>query len=96
MSSKLKVKFVQHLQLRGLAWNTQKIYLDTIKGLAVHYNQSPDELTNEQVHEYLKYLLLEKKSPVPSFVIAFPVFLISTALSWGGRSLIALGCQLNP
>lgn len=61
MSSELREKLVDRMNFYGLAKRTQENYITAIKGLAKYHNQSPDKLTDDQVREYFRYLLTERK-----------------------------------
>jgi len=41
--------------------HTKSNYIRGVKGLAEHFNQSPDILTNDQIQDYLRYLLEDRK-----------------------------------
>jgi integrase len=41
--------------------NTKTLYLKSIIGLERFYNQCPETLTNEQIQEYFRYLLEDRK-----------------------------------
>ena len=43
------------MKLRGLTPSTQATYLEAVKVLARHYNLRLDEITQEQVREFLLY-----------------------------------------
>ena len=45
MSSKLRKKLNDHMEFHGLAHHTKRGYIAAIRGLAGHYNLSPDELS---------------------------------------------------
>ena len=45
------------LQLRGMAERTQEGYLHEVRKLACYYSTSPDQLTEQQVADYLLYLI---------------------------------------
>jgi site-specific recombinase XerD len=49
------------LQLRGMGPRTQEAYIGAVARLARHYRRSPDELSAEQVQQYLLHLLRERK-----------------------------------
>ena len=51
---------IEDMKLRGLAESTQKRYLDSIKALANHFYRRPDQITQEQVRNYLIYLIEPK------------------------------------
>lgn len=61
MSSAIKEKFIEHMNLFGLSKTTQKGYLSGVRCLANHYELSPEKITDEQVRFYFRYLLLERK-----------------------------------
>jgi site-specific recombinase XerD len=61
MSSKLRKKLNDHMEFHGLAHHTKRGYIAAIRGLAGHYNLSPDKLTDDQVRAYFHYLLMERK-----------------------------------
>lgn len=42
MSSALRQKLIDRMDLYGLSKHTQKGYITAIKGLAEHYNRPPD------------------------------------------------------
>ena len=49
----LREKMVEEMKLRNFAARTQKSYLAAMVGLAKHYRQFPDQLTQEQIQTYL-------------------------------------------
>jgi integrase/recombinase XerD len=61
MSSAIRAKFIEHMELSGLSKHTQKSYITGVKGLAQYHNQSPEKLTNDQVRLYFQHLILERK-----------------------------------
>ena len=70
MGSRLRQRMHQDLQLAGLADGTQTLYLRAIKQLAAHYGKAPDQLTEQQVREYLLYLKNERNYAPSSLKIA--------------------------
>jgi site-specific recombinase XerD len=56
----------EDLQLAGLAEGTQTAYLRIVRKLAAHYNKAPDRLTEQQVREYLLYLMNHPRKYSPS------------------------------
>ena len=78
MSSTVKDQFIDHMNLNGLAENTKRGYLKSVKRLAGHYNCSPDLLTKYQVELYFKHLILNKKLWKTRKVIVIILFLILT------------------
>ena len=61
MSSKIREKFTEHMELFSLTKETQRGYISGVRCLAKHYSQSPETLTNDQVRAYFRYLLMERK-----------------------------------
>jgi integrase/recombinase XerD len=61
MSSKIRQKFIEHMELFSLTKETQRGYISGVRCLAKHYNQSPETLTDEQVRAYFRHLLTERK-----------------------------------
>ena len=57
----LRDQMIRELQLRRYAAGTQKTYLEAVVGLTKHFRISPDQLSASQVHDYLLYLMLERK-----------------------------------
>jgi site-specific recombinase XerD len=52
----LREKMVAEMKLRNFAARTQESYLAAMVGLAKHYRQFPDQLTQEQIRAYLLHL----------------------------------------
>jgi integrase/recombinase XerD len=61
MSTPIRAKFIEHMEFLGLAKQTQRSYINGVKGLAKYHNQSPENLTDEQVRAYFRHLLVERK-----------------------------------
>ena len=53
----LRQRMSRDLQLRGMAKRTHDGYLREVRKLACFYNAPPDQLTEQQVGEYLLYLI---------------------------------------
>jgi site-specific recombinase XerD len=51
---------INDLRVRNLAENTQKSYLQAVTGLAKYYRRSPDQLSPQEVQQYLIYLSQER------------------------------------
>ena len=58
----LRQKMIEDMQLRGLAEKTQAAYLRAVRQLAEYYNRSPDQVSEEEMRQYLLYLRQEKKA----------------------------------
>jgi integrase/recombinase XerD len=52
----LRQKMIRAMELRNLAQNTQRGYLTAVTGITRHYRQSPLELTQEMIEDYLLHL----------------------------------------
>ena len=59
--TELRQCMIQDMRLRGLAEGTQKVYLEAVKHLAAHYSRSPDLLTEDEVRDFLLYLIETRK-----------------------------------
>ena len=53
----LKNAFGKHLILQQYSSKTDEAYLHAVKGLAYFFNQSPNKLADEQIQDYLRYLI---------------------------------------
>lgn len=53
----LRERMSQDLQLRGMAQRTHDGYLREVRKLAGHYHTPPDQLSEQQVADYLLYLI---------------------------------------
>ena len=61
MNNNLKKQFIDYMTLQRFALATKKNYLTALEGLTQFHHQSPDTLTNEQIQEYLRYLIEDRK-----------------------------------
>ena len=59
--SSLREQMIQQMQLRGYSQQTIASYLNSIQTLSKHYNQSPDELTWDQIRLFIQRELIEKQ-----------------------------------
>lgn len=67
----LRKHFYDYMVLRGLAPNTQEAYILAVLGLARYYNQSPAKLSNDQIQDYLLYLIKDRCLAWSSLNVAF-------------------------
>jgi integrase/recombinase XerD len=85
--TRLRQRFIEDMQLRGLAPTTQRSYLHYVSDFANFYHTSPEHLDLEAVRQYELYLLHEKKmSPesINTFVSAVQfLFLVTLEMPWG-------------
>ena len=68
--SALQKRMVEDMQLRGFSSRTQDSYVRSVSGLAVHYNRSPDLLSEEEIRGYFVHLTCERKLARPTVTIA--------------------------
>ena len=61
MTTELRTQFLNYMTLQRFAYHTKRSYVSSVKGLAQFYKQSPDTLTNDQIQDYLLYLLEDRK-----------------------------------
>lgn len=57
----LRQQLIEELVLRGMSERTQEAYIHQVYHLAKYYRQSPDELTESQVRQYLVHLAQERQ-----------------------------------
>jgi integrase/recombinase XerD len=57
----LRQRMLEDMQLRGLAARTQEAYLGAVQQLALHYDKSPDLITEEELRRYFLFLFNEKR-----------------------------------
>lgn len=57
----LRERMTDTMVLRGFAARTQESYLSAIAALARHYGRRPDELTGDQLQDYLLFLMNDRK-----------------------------------
>jgi site-specific recombinase XerD len=83
----LRQRFIEDMQLRGLAPTTQRSYLHYVADYAKFYNTSPDKLDLEAVRQYELHMLHERKmSPesINSFVSAVQfLYQVTLEMPWG-------------
>ena len=61
MANELKTQFINFMTVQRFSDHTKRSYLTGVKLLAKHYMQSPDTLTNDQIQDYIRYMLEERK-----------------------------------
>jgi len=83
----LRQRFIEDMQLRGLASTTQRSYIHYVADYAKFYNTSPEHLDLEAVRQYELHLLHERKlSPesINTFVAAVQfLYLVTLEMPWG-------------
>jgi integrase/recombinase XerD len=71
MSTLLRERMLQDLQLGGLVDSTQEAYLRSVRKLVAHYHRAPDQLTEDQIRDYLLYLKNERKLAASTLNVVF-------------------------
>ena len=59
--TKLRRAFENHLILKRYSSKTNEAYILAVKGLANYHQQSPDKLSDEQIQDYFRYLIKDRK-----------------------------------
>jgi site-specific recombinase XerD len=57
----LRQQLIQELVLRGCSPRTQEAYVSAVYQLAKYYHRSPDQISDEEIRQYLWYLAQTKK-----------------------------------
>ena len=71
MTTALRQRMLQDLQLAGLSERTQEAYLRSVRQLADHFHTSPDRLSEHQVRDYFLHLKNDRKFASGSLVVAY-------------------------
>ena len=92
----LRQRFIEDMQLRGLAPTTQRSYVHYVAEFAKFYGVSPEKLDLEAVRQYELYLIEQKKLSAPSintFVSAIQFLYVETLeMPWGKSSFPRQHC----
>jgi len=67
----LRERMSQDLQLRGMAQRTHDGYLREVRKLACYFNTPPDQLSEQQVADYLLYLINDCEFAPGSLRVAY-------------------------
>jgi len=65
----LRQRMIEDMQLRGLSERTQDAYVRAVRKMAEHYGRSPDQISEEELRQYLLYLRNEKHVSSSLFVV---------------------------
>ena len=66
----LRAKYIRDLAIRGRATRTQQSYTSYVADLARHYRRSPDQISYEEVADWLHHLIKERHQAASSVNIA--------------------------
>jgi site-specific recombinase XerD len=70
MTTSLRQRMHQDLQLAGLAEGTQKAYLRVVKQFAEHFQKPPDQISEQEFRDYLLFLKNQRHYSPSSLKIA--------------------------
>ena len=70
MTTHLRQRMIEDMQLWGLAERTQEMYVIVVRQLAEHYSKSPDLITEEELRQYFLYLKNDKQYTHSSITVA--------------------------
>jgi integrase/recombinase XerD len=71
MTTQLRQRMHQDLQLAGLSEGTQGAYLRVVRQLADHYHTPPDRLSEQQVRDYLLHLKNDRRLASATLIVAY-------------------------
>jgi site-specific recombinase XerD len=90
----LRQRFIEDMQIRNLAVNTQDYYVQQVSRFARHFNKSPVLLGPEQIRAYQVYLTNERKLATSSILVTISAlrFLYKVTLQkdWTFENVIAV------
>jgi integrase/recombinase XerD len=70
MTTLLRTRMQEDLQLAGLAEATQKAYLQAVRRFAAHFHKPPDQISEQEFREYLLYLKNQRRFSAGSLRVA--------------------------
>jgi integrase/recombinase XerD len=70
MTTPLRQKMIEDMQLCGFAAMTQEAYLLAVRQLAKHCRKSPDQISEEELRQYFLYLMNVKRAARNTCTIA--------------------------
>jgi len=83
---------IEDMQVRNLALNTQRSYLEQVSRFARHFHKSPEQLGPEDIRAYQIYLTNEKNLAPSSVIIAVAalrfVYKVSLKKNWHFEEVI--------
>ena len=87
----LRAKYIRDLAVRGRALRTQESYSSYVADLARYYNRSPDQITYDEVVDWIHYLIRERHLAASSVNIAVNAvrFLYGVTLQRDVQALLA-------
>jgi site-specific recombinase XerD len=65
----LRQKFMDEMELRGFSENTIRSYVGVVRELARHFKRSPDQITDEELKQYLLHRIREDKCAAATIIV---------------------------
>lgn len=65
--TKLRKRMIRDMQARNFSLLTQQSYLRSVASLSQYFNRSPDQISIDEVYDYIAYLLAERKVAVGTY-----------------------------
>jgi site-specific recombinase XerD len=59
--TELRSRMIRDMTVRGFSPRTHESYIGAVRGLAKHYRRPPDELSAEEVQNYLVHMITKRK-----------------------------------
>ena len=84
----LRQRFIEDLQLRNRSPKTIAAYVYHVRELARHFQQSPERLSDDQIHRYLLYLLHDKQVSWASYNQAVAAFRFFYRVTYPSDTLV--------
>ncbi len=89
----LRQHFIEDMQIRNLAVNTQDYYVQQVSRFARHFNKSPLLLGPDQIRAYQLYLTNERKLATSSILVAISalrfLYRVTLKKDWTFEDIIA-------
>jgi integrase/recombinase XerD len=87
--TQLRERMVKELQLARKAANTQQAYVRAVEGLARYYRRPPDQISVEEIRDYLRHQLvdLDLAWSTCNVTMCGLIFLYTRVLGWEGLRL---------
>ena len=70
MTTPLRQKLMEYLQLHRLSSRTHEMYVLAVKQLAGYCRKSPDQISDEELRAFFLYLLNDRKVSASTLTIA--------------------------
>jgi integrase/recombinase XerD len=65
----LRQKFIDEMELRGFSENTIRSYISVVRELARHFKRSPDQISDDELKQYLLHRIREEKCAAATIVV---------------------------